>query len=209
MKLMSIFCYFWAIVFAIASYEISLAAPFQNGSFETPGGFSQNSFSTYRWRATTITGWTVSDNDIDYGNFEWDASEGTHSIDLNGTQPGGIEQTFDTIPGTKYEVLFDIAGNPNDIIVKTLTVNVTDNPIIEYSFDTTGFDRQNMGWTTMSYPFVASTNSSTLEFLSTTDGAGGPTLDNVRVNVVPIPSAICLFGSSLIGFVVFRRKFKR
>jgi choice-of-anchor C domain-containing protein len=209
MKIKGIFCYLLAIVFAVASYGVSFAAPFQNGSFEIPGGFSENSFSTYRWNSTLITGWRVFDNDIDYGNFEWDASEGTHSIDLNGTQPGGIEQTFDTIPATKYEVLFDIAGNPNSIIIKTLEVNVTDNLTIEYSFDTTGFDRQNMGWTTRSYTFVASTNSSTLQFLSTTDGAGGPTLDNVRVNVVPIPSAICLFGSGLIGFVVLRRKFKR
>ena len=76
--------------------------------------------------STAILGWTVAGtstaNDvIDWlgpggGGPEWLASDGTHIVELDGRNSlnGAIYQTFGTIPGQRYDVSFDLSGNPGD-----------------------------------------------------------------------------------------------
>lgn len=74
------------------------AASFQNGSFENPAG--GNVLLTIH--STFATGWVVGMGTIDRVTSPWAATDGTHSIDLNGNSASGLGsrlQTFDTIDG--------------------------------------------------------------------------------------------------------------
>jgi choice-of-anchor C domain-containing protein len=171
------------------------AAPFQNGSFESggPACFVFNIPSGTNFTA----GWTVS-----VGNIDWVgpppcsvvASNGTHSLDLVGTGGiGGVQQTFDTIPGVTYQASFDLAGNPGaPPAIKPLTVTV-DGVTQSYTFDITGHDANNMGWTTQTFTFVANSTSATINFVSDVTAAGGTlnagaALDNVRIAGLNAPT---------------------
>jgi choice-of-anchor C domain-containing protein len=202
------------LIVSFWSLGVANADLFQNGSFESPG--SSAAFVTMGFNNTSITGWRVSNSNIDYVSY-WTDSDGTMAIDLNGTSAGGIEQTFDTIPNQWYEVLFDMAGNPAnqsqiEYNLKTMVVSASNNPESSYSFNTTGHTSSNMGWTTFSYVFQAYDTTTTLSFLSTSEAgqlAVGPALDNVRVtpisSPVPLPPTMLLFGSGLLGLVCLRR----
>jgi choice-of-anchor C domain-containing protein len=192
------------------------ASVFQNGSFES-GLASIGSFTTLNaGDSTSITGWTVASGNIDYiGNY-WTSANGNRSLDLNGLVPGSIAQTFDVIPGQKYQVTFDLAGNPaGGPTLKTLTTTAGITALFS-SFDTTGKSLSNMGWTPVSFDFTAIGSTETLTFASTTSGdsgsstyptAFGPALDNVSVTAVPEPStwAMMILGFLGIGFAAYRQ----
>jgi choice-of-anchor C domain-containing protein len=195
----------------------ALAQPFQNGSFETGGVTPCNTFNVPAG-STLITGWTVSVGNVDWLGAPvpacgWQASNGGASLDLVGSGAGGIggvQQTFDTIPGRTYVVLFDLAGNsgaPPTIKPLAVTVNgVTTN----FTFDTTGTSGTNMGWVTRSVQFTATGASATLNFVSDVSPSGGTlnagaALDNVRVQLLgdgaasaPIPLDWAHVGAMLL-----------
>jgi choice-of-anchor C domain-containing protein len=169
----------------------ALAAPFQNGSFESGPPNPCNTFNVPAG-STIITGWTVSVGNIDWESAPacgWQPSDGSNSLDLVGASAGGIggiQQTFDTVPGVTYQVLFDLAGNygaPPVIKPLAVTINgVTTN----FTFDTTGRSALNMGWTQEVITFTATGPSSTINFVSDVSGSGGTlnagaALDNVRI----------------------------
>jgi choice-of-anchor C domain-containing protein len=201
--------------------ETGIAAPFQNGDFEVGGGCG----NLYDVTGTTLTGWTVSTGNIDWEAAPscggWAPSSGTHSLDLvgQGFGYGGIQQTFDTVPGVTYLVLFDLAGNPGLPVVKPLAVTVN-GVVRNFTFDTTGRTALDMGWTTKSFTFVASSASSTISFVSDVSGLGGANnagaaLDNVRIaptasaaEAVPLEWAhlAAMLGVALAAAVVFLRR---
>jgi choice-of-anchor C domain-containing protein len=170
---------------------IAYAAPFQNGSFEL-GGSPCNTFNVPAG-STVITGWTVS-----VGNIDWEgplpscgvqASNGNNSLDLVGSGAGGvggIQQTFDTVPGTTYVVTFDLAGNPGaPPVIKPLAVTIN-GVTTNFSFDITGKSATNMGWVQQSLSFVATSSSSSINFVSNVSASGGTlnagaALDNVQI----------------------------
>ena len=176
---------------------LAWAAPFQNGSFE-----GTNPCNTFNVPAgsTLIPGWTVSVGNIDWESGPpcgWQASVGSNSLDLVGASAGGIggiQQTFDTIPGTTYQVSFDLAGNYGaGPVVKPLAVTI-DGVTTNFTFDTTGRSASNMGWTTHTITFVANSTSSTIDFVSDVSAAGGTlnagaALDNVRIAPLAAPIA--------------------
>lgn len=172
-----------SFLFILGFSTVSMATPFQNGSFED-GPDDIGEFITLSAVSTDITGWTVVSGSIDLIGSYWDASDGDRSIDLNGKEPGAISQVFDSEPGALYQVFFDMAGNPDAPGLKVLVAGAT-STAREYEFDSTGKTRTEMGWTEMSFIFQASSDSTTLEFASISpDSAFGPALDNVRV--IPI-----------------------
>ncbi len=162
-----------------------------NGSFEE--GPRVERFINVQGGATTIKGWVVAGEGIDYIGSLWRASNGAHSIDLDGsarstmTRPynqGGIAQTFSTIPGKRYEVTFDLAGNGfGPPKVKPMSVSVAGQET-DFTFDLTGKSPSNMGWVTKSVTFTAVSTSTTLEFHSRTVSPNvgwGAVIDNVSV----------------------------
>jgi choice-of-anchor C domain-containing protein len=197
-----------------------------NGSFEfgLPAGPSPGNWVMLDAGATNITGWTVTQNNIDWGNAFWQAADGTHSLDLNGNMGlGGISQTINTTIGTRYRLTFSLAGNPNlgeerafpgDYVVSLTAFAGTATADFDFTVLTT-HNLTNMGWTEKSLIFTAQSSTTPIRFVSTTDFpifgdqnlAHGPAVDNVSVTkVVPEPSTIALFGFGLLGLARMRAR---
>lgn len=201
-----------ALFFALAITGVVHAAPFQNGSFENGSG-APASLTTLGPGDTSITGWTVTGNGIDWIGTYWVAANGTYSLDLSAGAAGGIQQTFDTVAGHNYSVTFALAGNgAGGSTVKMVQVQATGGTQTTYSFDTTGTSYSAMGWTTQTYSFTATGPSTTLSFTSLENSAYGPALDNVALaDVTPVPapalSAWALLGlAGLLGLIAWHSR---
>lgn len=191
----------------------------QNGSFENGIPIPAQFVTLNGGDPASILNWTVvgPTGAIDYVDSTlWTASAGQRSLDLNGFPgPGGIEQQIPgTTPGQAYVVTFDMAGNPwvamgNPPGPTTMTMDVSaigaGTQTQSFTFDTTGHNFVSMGWETMQFAFTADASSMLLRFMSTTSNVGnpgyGPALDNVDLNVVPLPGAILLgmLGLGAVG----------
>ncbi|HUK31703.1 MAG TPA: choice-of-anchor C family protein [Candidatus Acidoferrum sp.] len=163
-----------------------------NGSFEQ-ASVTPPSYQDLPPGSTAIKGWTATGH-IDYVAGLWQASDGKHSLDLEGSACntrsttdclGGVKQTFATVAGQKYDVTFDLAGNPFGApAVKTLKVSAAGAPQ-NFTFTVTGHNAASMGWKTQHWTFTAAAATTTLEFDSadsvTNLSGWGPVLDNVIV----------------------------
>ena len=138
---------------------------------------------------------------------------------MSGLGLGSVSQTIAVTPGQIYNVSFWLAGNPdNGPTIKQLGATTTSNGSLTFFFDTTGFDKTNMGWTLESFNFTAAGPLETLTFASLACAgeidnrcAFGPALDDVSVtSAVPELSTwgMMLLGFSGIGFVAYRRSRK-
>ena len=164
-----------------------------NGSFEEgPAGVAR--YLNLPNGNTSVRGWVVTGEGVDLvSTGYWRSSDGTRAIDLDGsvgsrkTPPyvkGGIAQTFETTPGTRYIVTFDLAGNPNQLPrVKPMRISAAGQQA-EFTFDATGKTGSQMGWTPKTWTFTANSASTTLEFASLTvspQTGFGAAIDNVAV----------------------------
>lgn len=178
-----------------------------NGSFENSSLGSGFKLVFLSGVSTAINGWTVTSGSIDYINQQWQASDGSFSLDLSGYvgSAGSIAQTFATTQGNQYLVSFDLAGNPNPPpTVKTLRLSAGGSSQ-DFTFDVTGKNYTNMGWSPQTFSFVASGDSTTLSFASLDNSGAGPALDNVVVTAVPEPLTILGAGVAA-GFGTFFKK---
>lgn len=154
---------------------------FDDGSFEYPTA-PANAFTTLS-SGRSIGPWKVTRGAVDLiGAGFWQAAEGSQSVDLNAAQPGTVSQTFRTTPGQKYTVRYALAANPaGGPAVKTGSVLIDGQNFQDFSFNSTGKSRANMGYVTREVTFVATGSTTTLGFASTVAGAYGPVVDDVRV----------------------------
>lgn len=171
------------------------AAPFHNGGFED-----------VPW---SLPGWSYTNIDLvwTYGT-DWAAQEGDFSIDLNGTEPGSIWQTFDTTQGTRYDVDFWAAGNFYGGALGDKTANVLIDENLAYSFriqfpGEPWSGHPDPGWTRYGFSFLATSSSTTLSFVSTTTNTTcfGLALDSISVNPVPEPSSMTALLLGIGGMI--------
>ncbi len=212
MKRLLLIAMLCACVAAPASGNLILNGSFEQANITIPDdpGF------VLLWNGdTAITHWKVIGNvylaSIDYVGGLWQSADGGRSLDLSGTQPGGVEQTFDTQIGTTYAVDFWMAGNPlGPPDVKTMNVYAIGSGLLgtgSFSFDAEATGTESMGWSARQWTFVADSLHTTLRFLSATTTEYGPALDNVSVVAVPLPASI-LLGIFAVGWAGRRlRKF--
>jgi choice-of-anchor C domain-containing protein len=170
-----------AMAIEMANGQVNLIT---NGSFEV-GPDIYFDYVPLDPGSTALTGWTVTRAQIDYVAF-WADADGDFSLDLSGTHGvGGIAQAFNTVVGQQYLVSFALAGNPEGgTPIKQLGVSAAGQSEV-FSFDTTGFSIDNMGWVNKTLIFTATASTTTLEFYSLSiepeNYFHGPTLDNVCV----------------------------
>lgn len=163
---------------------------FQNGSCELGTNPDRNLLAG----STDITGWEVLPANIDWvsglGTNTLRASDGKYFVDLNGTDTGGIQQTFDTNPGTTYTIDFDLNSN-NDgppFIPKAVQVSAAG---VSQGFIYTGGTSGATPWQTFTFMFTATASQTTLVFQSLLpDSEFGPLLDNVRIIAACAPTPV-------------------
>lgn len=171
------------VVGAFVTTPADAASGFGDGGFETPV-IQPHTFHTY-YAGESVGPWTVTSGSVELnGAGFWQAAEGDQSLDLDGADTGALAQTFSTTLLTTYRVSYSLAGNPDDIpAVKTGKVLVNGHLAQNFSFDTTGTSRANMGYVTKSFTFLSAGTSAKLEFVSTTTPGGyGPVIDKVKVD---------------------------
>ena len=207
-------CYKHVLAYTLLGFT-SLA----NANLITNGGFEASNSQT-----TTPTGWTNighEDGVIAYSQFGPAAYEGLNFYDLGGFGDpfgpigDGIAQSFATIVGTTYDVIFGLSSE-NFSGDQTLTVTAGETSL-NYFLTVNNEGVFKKAFTTQNFSFIALDLLTTLSFIHT-DGPGGRNdalIDNVIVearavnpdlNEVPLPGAIWLFGSALLGFAGFGRK---
>ena len=196
---------------ALALFALSLCTTlsasadsfFGNGSFESNEG-SAGQVTTYRAGDASIAGWTVGGS-VDVVLSRWESADGSQVVDLNGLESGSVSQTVHTTPGKNYCVAFSLAGNPEGgDPVKTMNV-VWDGAVVAApSFDTSGTSGAAMGYVPVTVAVRSNPYGDVTELRleSTTPGAYGPVVDNVRLANVSAAADISALRTAVAALAV-------
>ena len=126
-----------------------------------------------------------------------------------------ISTDIATVIGATYEVTFDhsilsVVGDTS--ITTTFDVVITGQSPTSYSNPFSDFTLANgvpNSFLTETIQFTATASTTTLSFVATGEngvGDRGPTIDNVRFDQIPEPSAFALFGVGALGLMLRRRR---
>jgi len=189
------------------------AVSFINGSFED-GRSDVGAFTTLTAGDTTsITGWEVLPDGIDYIGSYWQASDGTRSLDLSALNSGGVMQTVGGFElGKHYRITFDLSANPESgIRPKRVVVSATSGVATIYNYLNPSNTVSDMQYVTYTYDFIATNVNQDVQFRSLENNAYGPVLDNVSISLIPEPATwgLMVVGFGLVGAFARRRARER
>ena len=80
-----------------------------DGGFETPRALPPDKGRRLFAGNRALAPWRITAGSVNVQSF-WPAPEGTRTFDLNGVSAGTIEQSFATVPGQVYQLLFGSSG---------------------------------------------------------------------------------------------------
>jgi choice-of-anchor C domain-containing protein len=168
----------------------------QNGSF-TPGADASDVILVQAG-STAVPGWSVTAGSVDdIRPTYWQSADGGHSLDMSGTNAGTIQQILTTTVGVQYEVQFKLAGNPEDPTTEIHRLEVSAaGQTQDFTFDSTGYNRSNMGWQDETFIFTASDTATTLQFSSLNHSAWGPALGEVSATALVIGQTTIAAGAT-------------
>ena len=175
------------------------------GGFETRKALGRNKARTLSAGGRPLGSWQIAAGSVDVQRY-WPAAERRQTLDLNGVSPGTIEQSFATVPGQVYQLLFDYSNNP-DARGRTATATVTvtgAGPLLSEVIAHASSTPRHMKYARFLGTFAADSATTTLRFTSTTPGVYGVVLDAVSVMAVPgvsdtTPPVIQLTTAPLAG----------
>jgi len=223
----ALIAFFTFATLASAINTASSATLVTNGSFETP--LTTPSFYTNYFVGQNLGGWTVVgpstgteavslvDGNFKQNGLNFIAQQGQQWVDLAGQDanaPFGIQQVLPTVSGQAYALSFYVGNfnDPNGPFGTSTTINVLLNGLPFLAATNTDSSNPDNNWRNFTAVFVAS-GQTTLAFFngdSSQDFHSG--LDNISVaalSEVPVPAALPLFASALLGGGVMAWRKKR
>jgi len=204
-----------SVILSLCVLALLVALPFAGADIVLNGGFEAPDVSPSPYIVAppgTVAHWTITSGYVDLVDKSWWLpAEGDQSVDLNANGvAGSIRQDLVTGVGNIYSIDFALTGNwgagPD-----TKTMQVWWDGSMVQQFDITepaGWDtKTDMGWQYYTIGGLLATSSSTsLEFVSLTTGTTGPVIDDV--SVTPEPGTLALMAIGLAGLVAARRRRK-
>jgi len=177
-----------------------------NGGFEQPTPLPHNWGEEFSAGSSGIPGWAVVSGSVDIQGASWfDPYQGAQSLDLDGSHPGSIEQSFATTVGTTYQLSFAYANNPDSRGTfngpQTADVTVADSggtTLLSSTVTHTGSTPKAMNYEIFTGTFVADTTTATLKFTSTDPSYSnnGIALDAVSVSLSSAQTLTALTAST-------------
>jgi len=189
------------------------------GSFEL-GAFVPNatdplgrgSYMVLPQGSTTITGWTVGSNGIDWiptPPFGTSTQFGMHAVDLTEVSPSSISTVIPTIAGQRYLLSFHTAT----VVTGTGAGAVSAGSLVDQAF--TAPASPTIGaqvFAPFRFLFTANDALTTVTFRSTQFSCNsdcyGPALDAVSVSAFPVPEPqtypMLLTGLGILGLAAYR-----
>ncbi len=199
-----------ALAAALLASSAANAVIVVNGSFEDGADIAPGGFLTLTGGDdSSITGWTVLNDGVDYIGTYWQASDGVRSLDLSSETAGGVMQMisgFET--GKHYRITFDISANSGSLTrPRRLVASATGGEAVIYSYLNPDNTNDNMQYETFTYDFFASGLMQQISFKSLDLTPYGPVLDNVSISLVPEPATwgLMIAGFTFTGALVRRR----
>lgn len=171
-----------------------VTAQLLNGSFENPPqttGYTTVSAGNYIDPGVGYKTWKVTAGSIDIGTGPAATTcHSNHCIDLNGNNPGRIEQPLTgLVAGQLCTVRFFLSRHRNLTTSATLLAFINTAPTSPATFvhNATGVSPTDGKWQAMSFTFTA-TGSDVLAFGTAMPSNAGPQIDDVAISCTPPPA---------------------